>query len=828
MSDGHCNSHWSPSSHQSHESHGSHDHAGTGSNSVATAKPVGTIAQLSDYLINGYWQSNNTVGHHWGNTTVTYNFGNLTTAEQTIAQAALALWHDVANITFVQTANAANINFNHNGTSQAYASGTWTNGVINSMTIDISSDWVANYGTGLGTYSYQTYIHEIGHALGLGHQGPYNGSATYGTNNAYANDTWQNSIMSYFAQDNYGGASYDFVMTPQMADIYAVGQMYGVATATRTGNTVYGFNSNAGSVYNFSGYSMAPALTLYDSGGTDTLDCSGYGQSQIINLTSGAFSSVGGFSQNIGIYTTTVIENATGGSGNDTIIGNAAANTLIGGGGTDSISAGDGNDTLNGGLGNDTLTGGNGDDTFVYTAGLDTITDFTAGAGGIDEIDLRSFTTIQSFTALMAMATQSGANTVISFSAGNALTLQNVTMGNLQSSDFLFYVPPPPDLTVGSMALSGATLTFTVSNIGGGTAGVSSAGIYLSSDATITTGDTLLASLVTPSVAGGGAVGQIATLTFPTNLTPGTYYLGVLADRGGVVSESSESNNVSNVTPLVLGNSSANTLTGTTGNDVIMGFAGADAIDGGAGVDTASYATSSAGVTISLAAGTASGGDATGDTLASIENLTGSGFNDTLEGNAGNNVLSGGAGVDTVSYQNSTAAVTVNLAATSAQNTIGAGTDTLSGFENLTGSAYNDTLTGSSAANVINGLGGNDVIKGGGGADTLNGGAGLDRFVYTAVSDSGPSARDTIIGFVHGSDVIEVSAIDANTSVNASLDQAFAFAGQNANVVANSITWFESGGNTIVQADVNGDTVADFAIILQGTALNLAAGDFHL
>ena len=84
--------------------------------------------------------------------------------------------------------------------------------------------------TGIDSYGYQTYIHEIGHALGLGHQGPYNGSAIYSTNATYADDTWQYSVMSYFAENNYSGSSYRYVVTPQMADIYAVGPIYGAAT----------------------------------------------------------------------------------------------------------------------------------------------------------------------------------------------------------------------------------------------------------------------------------------------------------------------------------------------------------------------------------------------------------------------------------------------------------------------------------------------------------------------------------------------------------------------------------------------------------------------
>ena len=165
--------------------------------------------------------------------------------------------------------------------------------------------------------------------------------------------------------------------------------MYGAATSTRTGDTVYGFNSNAGAVFNFAGYTSAPALTIYDSGGNDTLDCSGYSSAQTIDLHPGAFSSVGGLTNNIGIALNAVIEKAIGGIGNDRLIASDTGSTLSGGGGNDTLIGGAGNDRLIGGSGVDNLTGGGSGDTFVFLFGdssaasgqHDRITDFLSGIG---------------------------------------------------------------------------------------------------------------------------------------------------------------------------------------------------------------------------------------------------------------------------------------------------------------------------------------------------------------------------------------------------------------------------------------------------------------
>ena len=331
-----------------------------------------------------------------------------------------------------------------------------------------------------------------------------------------------------------------------------------------------------------------------------------------------------------------------------------------------------------------------------------------------------------------------------------------------------------PNLVASGFAFDGTTASWQVGNTGSGSAAATSTGLYLSTDAVITTADTLLASSATPALTAGATDPEHNTLALPGNLTPGTYYLGAVADYGQAVSESSESDNASSAVPVILGGAGGDALSGASGVDVLLGMggndtldggAGNDTLDGGAGANTASYASAASAVTVSLGLlGVAQNTQGAGiDTLTNIQNLTGSGFNDDLTGNGNANVLHGGNGADTLrgqagddaifgeagndyieggdgndtidggagfniaAYASASAGVVVNLGLQGvAQDTQGAGIDTISNVENLIGSNFNDDLSGDGQTNALYGGNGNDTLRAQAGDDNLFGQAGND------------------------------------------------------------------------------------------------------
>lgn len=327
----------------------------------------------------------------------TTGFSRFTDLQINATLVALSSWSDVANITFQRATGAvgeeaysdnATILFG-NYSSGAAGSAAFAflpgNRAANSISGDV---WVNNSQNYNATPVQQGYgqlvlVHEIGHALGLRHPGDYNASEnagpTYSADATYFEDSLQFTVMSYFSERNTGGnfGTQRYASAPLLDDISAIQRLYGANQTTRTGDTIYGFNSNAGQAW-FGATSSATALifAVWDAGGVDTFDFSGYAQSQIIDLRQGAFSNVGGLTGNVSIALGAVIENAIGGAGADRLIGNAGDNVLNGGLGNDIIDGGLGSDTVvfSGNRANYTITWNGQVGTVVGADGTDTVT----------------------------------------------------------------------------------------------------------------------------------------------------------------------------------------------------------------------------------------------------------------------------------------------------------------------------------------------------------------------------------------------------------------------------------------------------------------------
>ena len=301
-------------------------------------------------------------------------------------------------------------------------------------------------------------------------------------------------------------------------------------------------------------------------------------------------------------------------------------------------------------------------------------------------------------------------------------------------------------------------------------------------------------------------------------------------------------------------------LTGDGTANVLEGGAGANPLDGGGGTDTAAYDGSAQAVTVNLGTNTASGGDAAGDTLTSIENLrgsrhadwlTGAGTVNALEGRDGADVLEGGAGADLLwggpgtydraAYTESKQGVTVNLTdgtarGGDAQVTIDGVTlyDTLIGIKDLEGSDAADELTGNGGNNYLVGRKGNDTLKGEGGndeligglgQDTLSGGTGADTFIFDEADASPVGTRDVVTDFSGlGADGVKQASEEGDK-----LDFTDLTEGTTLNVKYQQFGT-GSAAKTIVQVNVDGDgalkTGEDFHLELTGHHA-LTAADFE-
>ena len=435
------------------------------------------------------------------------------------------------------------------------------------------------------------------------------------------------------------------------------------------------------------------------------------------------------------------------------ITAGSGADSLTGGAYGDRFDSSSGNDTLDGGAGADTLIGGAGDDLYIVDSALDVVTELAGG--GADTI--RTALNVYTLTAANVenvIFTGAGAVTLTGNSGANSLT------GGSDNDTFR----------------TGGGLDTLIGGLGDDLYVISEAGVTIT-EASAEGTDTVRTSLAAYTL---GA--NVENLTLVTTALNG------------------------------FGNAENNVITGNANANVLKGFGGDDTLDGAAGNDTVSYTGAGGAVTASLLAGSATGEGS--DTLISIENLTGSTFNDSLTGDANANVLNGfdgadtldgGAGADTLAgglgddvYVIDSSDVIVEAA--------GAGIDTIrtalnvytltaANVENLTFIGAGDaTLTGSLSSNTITGGAGNDTFRTGGGLDTLIGGLGDDLYV---ISEAGVTITEAS---AEGTDTVRTSLAAYTLGANV----------ENLTLVTTALNGFGNAENNVITGNANANVLKGF------------------
>lgn len=353
----------------------------------------------------------------------TNGFQAFNAAQQTAARAILQHVATVANLTFQERTESLTVHADLRFAESSRPSTAWA--YLPSPAPEGGDLWFNRSAVVFdnpvkGDYAYFTFIHEIGHALGLKH--PHESEGAFGLM-PVDRDGIEFTVMSYRSYvggsttTGYVNETYGFPQTLMIHDIAALQQLYGANYATQAGATTYRWSPTTGEMFINNVGQGAPGAnrilaTVWDGGGVDTYDFSAYTAGLRVDLQPGGWTTLApgqvarlhydgshlapGNVANALLFNDdlrSLIENALGGSGDDFIIGNAANNALTGGAGADTLSGGAGNDTLVGGQGADVLNGGPGSDRFVFTApthGVDTIQDFFA-SGDILVIDRAGF-----------------------------------------------------------------------------------------------------------------------------------------------------------------------------------------------------------------------------------------------------------------------------------------------------------------------------------------------------------------------------------------------------------------------------------------------------
>lgn len=550
-----------------------------------------------------------------------------------------------------------------------------------------------------GQDGYQTFLHEIGHALGLIHP--------YGL--PYAEDQLH-TTMSYSVMDGeYGRADikYDgkqwYPSEPMLYDILAIQTLYGVNASYHASDDNYTFSTDL---------TKPDVRAIWDAGGNDTFDASNQTQSVFINLNPGEFSSIGtgdrkkayiSIAYQITGQENNWIENAIGGSKNDELIGNDIVNILIGN---------SGNDTFIGGKGNDILQGGIGHDTYIWNTGDGTDTIIDDDKNGVIKINYGAEQDLFARGAFIETAPGSGVWQQ-TMADGSLLTLTHHSPWRLVTADGSEIILgddwQPGDFGIHAVTQSSVITNLTViGDLKPLDQDPNTTGIQISYDA--------LGNLITD----------------PNQPDPG---------RQDTLYDSPGNDNLKGFG----GNDILDAVRG--GNDLLQGGAGSDVLNGGSGNDLL-YAEAEISVAAALAqANTQASTGLRGDWLyggADDDTMLGEGSNDMLLGGSGTDLLIGGGGDDNLfGDRTGSASLDWNVArSTTTSNNVTTYTliytnntaedNPTGGADMLYGGAGNDWLFGNRGNDMLEGGVGNDVLFGGEDSDFLQGGDGDDELYGNA------------------------------------------------------------------------------------------------